>query len=91
MPHAPRVSTPQFKSFSEMECVNLVAEVAHVGGSASKFSDQSKLFPGGPMVELFIFSGFFIIWTTSKWGEVQKELGDQEDSDTPERWSSLLY
>ena len=40
------------------------------------------------MVELFIFSGFFILHPTLKWG--QKELNDQEDRDIPERQSFLL-
>jgi hypothetical protein len=45
------------------------------------------------MVELFISAsaGLFILQSTLRWGEGQKELGDQEDRETPERQSSLLY
>jgi hypothetical protein len=93
MQYAPRVSTPQSKSFSEIVCVKLVAEVVQVVGSASKFStrNESKLFPWGLMVELFISAVFFLLQSTLRWGEGQKELGDQEDRDTPERQNSLLY
>jgi hypothetical protein len=57
---------------------------AQVGGSASKFSNKSKLFSSGLMVELFTgMSRVFILEPMLKWGgEVQKELGDQEDRET---------
>jgi hypothetical protein len=68
--YAPRVSTPHFRSFSEIEWVNLVAEVVQVGGSGSKFLNGLKFFSRGLMVELLIFAGFFILQSksTSKWG-----------------------
>jgi hypothetical protein len=69
MQYAPLVSTPQSRSFSEITWVKLGAEVVQVGGSASKFSNESKGFSWGLMaavVELFIFSGFFILQPTLK-------------------------
>ncbi len=42
--YAPRVSTPQFKSFSEIARVKSVADVVQVGGTAFKSSNESNFF-----------------------------------------------
>jgi hypothetical protein len=42
--YAPRVSTPQLNNFSEITRVKSVAEAIQVGGTAFKFSNESKFF-----------------------------------------------
>ena len=74
--YAPRVSTPQPRSFSEIRLVKLGAEVVQVGVSASKFSNESSFFTSGIMLGLSIFTGFFILRSTLRLGgESQRELG----------------